>query len=142
MKRRELVLLCALLIGGIVYVLVDDSPIPPSADEQRPVAIACLKRAGLDVEWDVPTGVARNFDWVLNVKDEDGPRVAIVYLADLDSDSDFLAERLKDDQKTYGDYEGETIEVRGTSVIRLVKGYGRAGPILECMDRSAKVTDT
>ena len=142
MKRSELILLCVLVIGGIVYVIVDDSPVPPSADAQKPVALACLERAGFKADWDVPTGVARGVDWVLDVEDADGPRVATIYLADLRVDLDVLADRLEEDQKTYGDYEDETIEHRGTSVVRLRKGYGRTGAIRECMDRAAKAKET
>jgi hypothetical protein len=140
-RRFELVLLCALVIGGIVWIIVDDSPVPPSADAQEPLAVECLKRAGLEADSEVGTGVARDVDSVLYVKDGDGARVAVVYLADLREDLDVLAERLRDDQKTYDDYEGETIEHRGTSVIRMRTGYPRAGAIRGCMDRAAKVED-
>jgi hypothetical protein len=142
MKGFGRILFWALMIGGIVYAIIDDSPVPPSADAQKPVALACLKRADFKADWDVPTGVARDVEWVLHVEDGDGIRVAIIYLADLRADLDVLADRLEEDQETYGDYKGETIEHRGTSVVRLRKGYVRAGGIRECMDRAAKAEET
>lgn len=146
MKRHEGILLLVLLPAAIIYAIVNPTPTPPSADAQEPVAVACLKRAGLKVKSDVYSGGTlpsngSNVKYVLRVDDENGG-VAIIYLADLPSDIDQFAEHLKDDQKTYGDYEGETIEQRGTALLRLAKGSGRTGAIHGCMDRAAKTKVT
>ena len=144
MKRFKGILVLVLVIGGIVYAIVDDSPLPPSADAQEPVAVACLKRAGFKVKSDIYSGggFGRDVQYELDVEDEDGARVAVIYLADLPEDIDLFADHLKDYQKTYGDYKGETIEQRGTAVLRLAKGSNRAGPIHDCMDRAAKAKET
>ena len=147
MKRFEGILVLVLVIGGIVYAIVDDSPLPPSADAQEPVAVACLKRAGFKVKSDTYSGGSLPSDgsdvqYELHVEDEGGAGVAIIYLADLPEGIDLFADRLKDDQKTYGDYKGETIEQRGTAVIRLAKGSDRAGAIHDCVDRAAKAKET
>jgi hypothetical protein len=147
LKRREGILLLVLVPAAIIYAIFDHSPVPPSADAQEPVAVACLKRAGLNVKSDVYSGGSlpsngSNVQYELDVEDEGGARVAIIYLADLPGDIDLFADHLKDDQKTYGDYKGETIEQRGTAVIRLAKGYDRAGVIHACVDRAAKAKET
>jgi hypothetical protein len=121
----------------------------PSADAQKPVALACLKRAGFNVTDEVPTGAftslypsdGRDVQWELYVTDNNGARVAIMYLADMPGDLDPFADHLKDNQKTYGDYKGETIEHRGTTVIRLAKSFTRAGAIRACVDRAAKAKE-
>jgi hypothetical protein len=144
LSRHEGILLLVLLIAGIVYAIVDDTPLPPSADAQESVAVACLKRAGFKVTSDIPTGggYGSNVQYELDIEDEDGARVAIVYLADLPSDIEPLVDHLKDYQKTYGDYKGETIEQRGTAGIRLAKGFNRAGAIHDCVARAGKAKDT
>lgn len=147
MKRREAILLLVLVPAAIIYAIVDDSPVPPSADTQEPVAVACLKRAGFNVKSDIYSGGrlpsnGSNVQYELDVEDEGGARVAIIYLADLPGDIDLFADHLKDDQKTYGDYKGETIEQRGTAVLRLAKGSDRAGAIHDCVDRAAKAKET
>ena len=136
-----------LVPAAIIYALVDHSPLPPSADAQEPVAVACLKRAGFNVKSDIYSGGSlpsngSDVQYELGVEDESGARVAIIYLADLPSDIDLFADHLKDDQKTYGDYKRETIEQRGTAVIRLAKGSDRAGAIHVCVDRAAKAKET
>ena len=147
MKRREGILLLVLVPAAIIYAIVDHSPVPPSADAQEPVAVACLKRAGFKVKSDVYSGGSlpsngSNVQYELDVENEDGSWVAIIYLADLPGDVDLFAEHLKDDQKTYGDYKDETIEQRGTAVIRLAKGSDHAGAIHDCVDRAAKAKET
>ena len=147
MKRREAILLLVLVPAAIIYAIFDHSPLPPSADAQEPVAVACLKRAGFNVKSDVYSGGSlpsngSNVQHELDVKDEGGARVAIIYLADLPDDIDLFADHLKDDQKTYGDYKGETIEQRGTALIRLAKGYDRAATIHGCVDRAGKAKET
>ena len=139
MKRREGILLLVLVPAAIIYGIVDDSPLPPSADAQEPVAVACLKRAGFRVKSDIYSGgrypsTGGDVQYELDVED--------IYLADLPEDSDLYADHLKDYQKTYGDYRGETIEQRGTAVIRLAKGFDRAGAIHDCVDRAAKAKET
>jgi hypothetical protein len=144
------ILLPVLLIGGIAYAIFGDIHVGPSADAQKPVALACLRRAGFNVSDEVPTGAftslypsdGRDVQWELYVKSGDGTRVAIVYLADMPSDLDEFSDHLKDQQKTYGDYKGETIEHRGTTVIRLAKSYTRAGAIHDCVDRAAEANAT
>ncbi len=139
-----------LLVGGIAYAIFGDIHVGPSADAQKPVALACLKRAGFKVTDEVPTRAftslypsdGRDVQWELYVKDKDGAQVAVIYLADMPGDLDEFADHLKDQQKTYGDYKGETIEHRGTTVIRLVKGYERADAIHDCVDRAAKAKET
>jgi hypothetical protein len=147
LKRREAVLLLVLVPAAIIYAIVDHSPLPPSADAQEPVAIACLKRAGFNVKSDVYSGGSlpsngSQVQYKMDIEDESGALVAIIYLADLPGDVDLFAARLKDDQKTYGDYKGETIEQRGTAVIRLAKGSSHAAAIHACMDRAAKAKET
>lgn len=147
MKRREGILLLVLVPAAIIYAIVDGSPVPPSADAQEPVAVACLKRAGFNVKSDIYSGGSlpsngSNVQYELDVEDEGGARVAIIYLADLPGDIDLFADHLKDDQKTYGDYKGETIEQRGTALLRLANGSGRAGAIHDCVDRAAKAKET
>jgi hypothetical protein len=147
LKRREAILLLVLVPAAIIYAIFDDSPVPPSADAQEPVAVACLKRAGFNVKSDVYSGGSlpsngSNVQYELDVEDESGARVAIIYLADLPGDVDLFADHLKDDQKTYGDYKGETIEQRGTAVLRVAKGSNRAAAIHHCMDRAAKTKQT
>jgi hypothetical protein len=144
------ILLSVLLIGGVAYAIFGDIHVGPSADAQKPVALACLKRAGFEVADEVPTGAftslypsgGRDVQWELDVKDKDGTRVAVMYLADMPGDLDEFADHLKDKQKTYGDYKDEAIEHRGTTVIRLVKGYPRADAINQCVDRAAKAKET
>lgn len=146
MKHREGILVLVLVIAAIVYLIVDDSPFPPSADAQEPVVVACLKRAGFKVKSDIYSGgsLGRDVQYELDVEDEDeyGTRVAVVYLADSPADTELFAHQLKDSQKTYGDYKGETIEQRGTAVIRLAKGSDRTGAIHECVDQVAKAKET
>jgi hypothetical protein len=147
LKRREGILLLVLVPAAIIYAIVDPSPVPPSADAQEPVAVACLKRAGFNVKSDVYSGGSlpsngSDVQYELDVEDEAGARVAIIYLADQREGIDLFADRLKDDQKTYGDYKGETIEQRGTAVIRLAKGSDHAGAIHDCVDRAAKAKET
>lgn len=141
------ILLAVLVIGGIAYAIFGDVHVGPSADAQKPVAIACLKRAGLGVTSEVPTtsslipAYGRDVQWELYVKGEAGARVAILYLADLPGDLDEFADHLKDEQTTYGDYKGERIEHRGTTVIRL-KSHARSGAIHDCVDQAAKAKET
>jgi hypothetical protein len=147
LKRREGILLLVLVPAAIIYAIVNPSSVPPSADAQEPVAIACLKRAGFNVKSDTYSGGSlpsngSNVKYELDVEDEGGARVAIIYLADLPGDIDLFADHLKDNQKTYGDYKGETIEQRGTAVIRLAKGSDHARAIHDCMDRAAKAKET
>ena len=147
MKRREGILLLVLVPAAIIYAIFDDSPLPPSADAQEPVAVACLKRAGFNVKSDIYSGGSlpssgSDVQYELDVERESGARVAIIYLADLPEDIDLFADRLKDDQKTYGDYKGEAIEQRGTAVIRLAKGSDYAGAIHACVDQAAKAKET
>lgn len=148
MRRSGGGLLAVLVIGGILYAIFGNVHVGPSADVQKPVAIACLKRAGFAVTDEIPTGSAlqsssygRDVQWKLDVKDRGGASVAILYLADLPEGMDLYAEHLKDDQKTYGDYGGETIEQRGTTVIRL-KRHARAGAIHDCVDQAARAKET
>jgi hypothetical protein len=131
-----------LVIAAIVYLIVDDSPIPPSADAQEPVAVACLKRAGLKVKSDTYSGGSLGRDVRYELDVDDGARVAVIYLADLPADAELFADHLEDQQKTYGDYRGETIEQRGTAVIRLAKGSDRAGAIHDCVDQAAEAKET
>jgi hypothetical protein len=143
LRRREGILVLVLVIGGIIYAIVDGSSLPPSADAQEPVAVACLKRAGFKVTSDVYSGSGYgDVQYELDVEDEGGARVAVIYLADLAQDTELFADHLKDYQKTYGDYKGETIEQRGTAAIRLAKGFNRAGAIHDCVDRAAKAKET
>ncbi len=142
------ILLSVLLIGGIAEAIFGNIHVGPSADAQMPVVIACLKRAGFTVTSDVPTGTGlpgaynRGVQWELYVKDKDvRARVATLYLADLSGDLDQFAAYLKDVQKTYGDYKGETIEHRGPTVIQL-NSYARAGAIRDCVDQAAKAKVT
>jgi hypothetical protein len=104
------------------------------------VAAACLKRAGFKVESDQSD--TDDFKYELDVEDENGARLAIVYLTDTSQDPETFAAHLKDYQKTYGDYKGETIEQRGTAVIRLAEGFERDAAIHTCVDRAAKAKDT
>jgi hypothetical protein len=147
LKSREGILVPVLVIAAIIYAIVDDSPVPPSADAQEPVALACLKRAGFMVKSDTYSGGSlpsngSDVKYKLDVDDEAGSRVAIIYLADLRQGIDLFADTLKENQKTYGDYKGETIELRGTAVIRLAPGFNRAGAIHVCVDRAAKAKET
>lgn len=141
------ILLSVLLIGGIGEAIFGNVHVGPSADAQMPVAIACLQRAGFTVASDVPTGTGlpgaynRGVQWELYVNQRDGAPVATLYLADMSGDLDQLAAHLKDAQKTYGDYKGETIEYRGTTVIQL-NSYTRAGAIQDCVDQAAKAKVT
>jgi hypothetical protein len=139
-------LLAVLVGGGIIYAIVGNVHVGPDADAEKPVAIACLKRAGFTVTSDVPSGsgfqspsYGRFVQWRLDVRDGRGAPVAILYLAD-QSDDDY-ANHLKDDQKTYGDFKGETIEYRGTTVARLIS-QSRASTVLHCVDQAthAKIT--
>jgi hypothetical protein len=144
------ILLSVLLIGGIAYAIFGDIHVGPSADAQKPVVLACLRRAGFNVTDEVPTRAftslypsdGRDVQWELYVKDKNGARVAVMYLADLSGDLDDFADHLKDNQRTYGDYKGEAIEHRGTTVIRLAKSYARAGAIHACVDQAAKAKET
>jgi hypothetical protein len=131
-------LIPVLLVGGIVYAIVHGGSVPPSAGAQEPVAVACLKRAGFKVKSDV---YSDDFRHEL-VEDANGAGVAVIYLAEPTADSESLAGHLKDYQKTYGDYKGETIEQRGSAVIRLAPGFDRAGAIHACVDRAEKVKET
>jgi hypothetical protein len=143
LKSREAILVLVLVIGGIIYAIVDGSSLPPSADAQEPVAVACLKRAGFKVTSDIYSrGSYGDVKYELDVEDEGGARVAIIYLADLQLDIEPFTDHLKDYQKTYGDYKGETIEQRGTAGIRLAEGFNRAGAIHDCVDRAAKAEET
>jgi hypothetical protein len=143
LKRHEGILVLVLVIGGIIYAIVNGGSLPPSADAQEPVAVACLKRAGFKVTSDI---YSRNdygdVKYELDVEDEGGALVAIIYLADLPLDIEPFTDHLKDYQKTYGDYKGETIEQRGTAGIRLAEGFNRAGAIHDCVDRAAKAEET
>jgi hypothetical protein len=140
-------LIPVLLVAGIIYAIVDDSPVPPSADAQKPVAVACLEHAGFNVKSDTYDGggfpsTGRDIRYELDVEPGDGQLVAILYLADLPDDAEPFADHLKDYQKTYGDYKGETIEQRGTAVIRLRGGFVRVGAIYACVDRAARAKET
>jgi hypothetical protein len=140
------ILWSVLVVGGIVYAIVGDIDLLPSADAQKPVALACLKRAGFKVESNVPGSGGRipaygsEVVWELDVKDADGRRVAVIYLADATEDLDGFADNLKENQKVYGDYKGETIEHRSSSVMRMAKGHERA--IRDCVDQAAKAKET
>jgi hypothetical protein len=146
----RITLFSVLVIGGILYAIFGNIDVGPSADAQKPVALACLKRAGFKADWDVPddfaggggAGSGWHFDIELDVDDEDGGRVAVIYLADMSDDVDTFVDYLRDRQKTYGDYKDETIEARGTAAILLAKGSNRAGAIHDCVDRAAKAKET
>lgn len=137
-----------LVIGGILYAIFGDTETGPDADAQRPVALACLKRAGFKADWDVPDGLAGatrrgwTFDYELDVDDKDGGRVAVIYLADLSEDADLFVDELKENQKTYGDYKGLTIEKRGSAAILLDKASRNAAAVDDCVDRAGKAKDT
>lgn len=137
-KRREAIFLPVLLVAGIVYAIVHGGSVPPSAGAQEPVAVACLKRAGFNVKSD---SYSDDFRSEL-VEDADGAGVAVIYLAEPTADSESLAGQLKDSQKTYGDYKDETIEQRGSAVIRLGPSFDRAGAIHTCVDQAEKAKDT
>jgi hypothetical protein len=131
----------ALVAGAFLGVFGDLHLNRPDPDERKSMETACLQRAGLKVDYDIPSGGLRGTvapEYSLEVSTEGGDHLAYVFLFDDESSAETYLGDLKSEAAVDAPAKGLKFEQRGSEVLRIFGSEPKASAIRACVDQANK----